>query len=486
MSRPPSARRAEPLGGRAKAMAGLGLLGVLILSVQIAGFHDLRHDDAYITFRYGQNLASGLGLVFNPGERIMGSTSPGQMLLAAVIYRLAGQEALPAIMSALGCVAWAAQAGAVFLMLGKILGWSASLFVSLCLAAGAAESAVWVALETNAVMALTLWALALGLGSRWVGAACLCALAGLMRPDAYLVALPLGVLCFREARRAVWRPVLALAALSAPWYVFATWYFGSPIPQSAVTKFQRVGLWRYAVHVAAHVPASVLPFAADTAVLCAAWALAMAGAAFVIKRDARFWTVAAYGLLHIAAYLYLRPFVEHAWHLYPVVVVFTVFVLSAIVGGAQLARPKLPRLVLGAASLGIIAVFGFRTGALALEHPRQYWLGARDAVYRQVAGYLLQHSDPSDIVASVEVGTIAYYSRRGMHDLGGLINPPGSVLGRSGGGITVSADAVPNLRWLVAEKALFQRLKVKGPGVVFQHGDFVVHLLDLRTEAPLS
>jgi hypothetical protein len=27
-------------------------------------------DDSYIIFRYAQNLANGLGLVFNPGQRV--------------------------------------------------------------------------------------------------------------------------------------------------------------------------------------------------------------------------------------------------------------------------------------------------------------------------------------------------------------------------------------------------------------------------------
>ena len=33
-------------------------------------------EDAFITFRYARNLASGQGLVYNPGEHVMGFTSP--------------------------------------------------------------------------------------------------------------------------------------------------------------------------------------------------------------------------------------------------------------------------------------------------------------------------------------------------------------------------------------------------------------------------
>jgi hypothetical protein len=44
-----------------------------LLVVQIFSFSGVRSDDAFISYRYGQNLATGVGLVFNPGERVLGS-----------------------------------------------------------------------------------------------------------------------------------------------------------------------------------------------------------------------------------------------------------------------------------------------------------------------------------------------------------------------------------------------------------------------------
>ncbi len=34
------------------------------------------HDDAYITFRYVENLFAGKGLVYNEGERVFGVSTP--------------------------------------------------------------------------------------------------------------------------------------------------------------------------------------------------------------------------------------------------------------------------------------------------------------------------------------------------------------------------------------------------------------------------
>jgi arabinofuranosyltransferase len=57
----------------------------------VAG-HAVGADDAYITYRYARNLAAGHGLVFNPGERAEGFSSP-LYVLAMTVPALAGLDA---------------------------------------------------------------------------------------------------------------------------------------------------------------------------------------------------------------------------------------------------------------------------------------------------------------------------------------------------------------------------------------------------------
>ena len=45
-------------------------------------------DDAFITFRYAQNLVDGLGPVYNVGERVEGYSSPLRMLGPATMIAL--------------------------------------------------------------------------------------------------------------------------------------------------------------------------------------------------------------------------------------------------------------------------------------------------------------------------------------------------------------------------------------------------------------
>src|SRR5262245_35309826 len=54
----------------------------------------LAAEDAYITFRYARNLALGNGLVYNPGEKVFGFTSPLWTLWSTLGLKLIDQPVL--------------------------------------------------------------------------------------------------------------------------------------------------------------------------------------------------------------------------------------------------------------------------------------------------------------------------------------------------------------------------------------------------------
>ena len=68
--------------------------GVLLVALYIALTLSTSFlcDDAFITFRYAQNLAGGHGPVFNQGERVEGYTSYLWMILMAAVIRLGGVQ----------------------------------------------------------------------------------------------------------------------------------------------------------------------------------------------------------------------------------------------------------------------------------------------------------------------------------------------------------------------------------------------------------
>ena len=59
-------------------------------------------DDSYITFRYARNLLNGEGFVYNPGERVQGTTTPLYTLLMTGLGAAAGGSEAPFPRLALG------------------------------------------------------------------------------------------------------------------------------------------------------------------------------------------------------------------------------------------------------------------------------------------------------------------------------------------------------------------------------------------------
>lgn len=441
------------------------LLAAAALALQIAGFHDLRFDDAFITYRYGENLARGEGLVFNPGERIMGSTSPLHAFASAAVYATVGKERLPTAMDVLGCIGWTAQAVAVFVLLRAPLGGLPALLVALAIAAGAAGSYEWVMLETNLAAAFALWAVVAAVGSRWTAAALLVATAGLTRPDAYLLALPLGLLALPAARaRRVrwWPPVAAFAAVTLPWLVFAWVYFGTVIPQSAMAKVARTPPGQYLHHLIAEPAKHLVVGLTAPPWVALAWLLAGAGAGALIARRHRLWVLPAWGVLHFAAYAVLRPFVDHRWHLYPLVLVVTLCGLAAVGAAARVDPRRVTRPLAVAALVALVGFAAARSMWWMRAQLDSGFFGGRHRAYLRTVDYLLAHGRPDrDLVAAVEVGTLAYYGGFRMFDLGGLISrPPADVA------------AWPRPDWFVLDPLYLYIVPGEKPVAVFPDREF--------------
>ncbi|MGB6423212.1 MAG: hypothetical protein WBF05_15365, partial [Anaerolineales bacterium] len=49
-------------------------------------YYDWAYDDPFITYRYAQNLANGLGFVYNQGSRVQSTTTPLFTIILAALY----------------------------------------------------------------------------------------------------------------------------------------------------------------------------------------------------------------------------------------------------------------------------------------------------------------------------------------------------------------------------------------------------------------
>src|SRR5687768_4498707 len=71
---------------RSTVAAAIAVIAVIAAGALHIAYLRFQYDDAYITYRYADHLARGLGLVFNAGERVEGySNFLWTVVLAAVI-----------------------------------------------------------------------------------------------------------------------------------------------------------------------------------------------------------------------------------------------------------------------------------------------------------------------------------------------------------------------------------------------------------------
>src|SRR5438067_3399175 len=123
-SRPALANDASsPLLDRVLWLAAATVLGALLilLGVEHYWLHDLKFDDAYIHFRYAENIAQGKGFVYNPGERVLGSGAIPWNLMLAVIAALVPAGTLPAAVSVLNYLALLACAALLLAALRELV-----------------------------------------------------------------------------------------------------------------------------------------------------------------------------------------------------------------------------------------------------------------------------------------------------------------------------------------------------------------------------
>jgi hypothetical protein len=438
-----------------------------VLSLQIAGFHGLRNDDAYITYRYGQNLATGHGLVFNPGQRVQGSTSPGAMLLSALAYFFFGVASTPTAMAVVGCLGWTLQAIAVYRLLSAALGRASAAAIALAVALGAAGAASFVPLETHLVAAAMLYAFALAREGRWIGAAIAAGVAALLRPDAWLGGMLVLGVCVWQLRSRALRPAAVFFAIALAWPLFATFYYGAALPQSAVAKFHQSPFLQYLLHELSLPGESLLRSATADGWTWLILALAVAGAIRLVRRDPALGLWVAYGTLHAAAYLVLLPPGMHTWHLYPWSLLATVCALAALVPVREAKSSVVARIRMVAIT-GSLAMIAWGFVRDWRSHESSYWSGQRDLVYRRIASFLRTDAPAGAWYASIEVGTISFFSQLPAYDLGGLVTRASDP---------ISAHPV---RYIVVDR-LYRRSETPSPPVFSaREGEFEAYVYAVK------
>ncbi len=395
------------------------VLAVLALLIRLT-VGPLTIDDAYITFRYSRNIATGLGFVYNPGEHVLGTTTPLYALLLAGWYAVDFHD-----LSRVALVLNAVADSATVLMLvyvGRLLGLPSPwplLAGGLFAIAPASVNFATAGMETSVFIALVFGAAIADASRRPSLAAFLAGLATLTRPEGLLMA---ALILGRHVLQLRWpplRPGLIFAATVLPWYTFAQLYFGLPWSQSVVAK---------AVSYDVGSLANVLSTARTVGIplLWALLTLPLVPAALRhLRKHGECWPLAAFAPLLIAGYTVVAfvPMRIFHWYFMPALPFALLGAGLALQRATAKLRAPLPLLVVLTVALSVL--FGLNLWRDARYSPLEP-LGVRpmrEEAFLAAVEFLRPRLGPETLVALPEFGAFGYATESRILDTVGLVSP---------------------------------------------------------------
>jgi hypothetical protein len=427
---------AAPSTRRLATVAGGVAVGIFALVIGIARA-PFSYDDAWITYRYAFNLASGGGFVYNPGERVLGTSAPGFAALIGVLA-LPAPEAVPAIGGAVSAAALCAIALAFFaygVRQGAPLAGvaAAMLFVVNPLALESFGG------EMLTQAALALWAVVLVTVDRPALATACAVAATVVRPDGAIVLVVSLAWQTWRGRAVPWRRVMAAAAALGIWLGGLWWYFGAPLPGTLAAKqAQRAsGVWGafgtgFALWLAALTPYDT-PFTVPRTHAGFATFLGLGGSGLLLLPWRReWWALAAWPLAACVAFRQMRlPF--YHWYAVPPAVLFALGAGLACDGAVRgvgavadrwrpAAAARRPvRLAAAMVLAAVVTWVAVRPLAAIAFETRAWFPGPGERAYIEIGQWLAARTPADASVGYIEVGLIGYHARRRMIDPFGLV-----------------------------------------------------------------
>ncbi|MCH8338084.1 MAG: hypothetical protein IH858_04435 [Chloroflexi bacterium] len=397
-------------------------------------------DDAYITFRYARNLLDGHGLVYNPGQAVLGTTTPlFTLLLSALGIPLGGSDASFPLIALIVSAAADAATTLLLIRLGSRLGSSG---------AGVATALIWAVhpwsvtfaiggMETSLFIALLSATFYLHLAGRPIMAAGAGGLALLTRPDALIFLAPIlvdwALVRLRRqgsSRGVAWREAAAFGAPVGSWIVFSSLSYGSPIPQSLFAKavaYQlpaSAGLVRLLQHYATPLMWHEILGSTWIAVgLILYPTLFVLGVLLAVRTTARAWPLFVYPWFYLLAYSIANPLLFR-WYLVPPM---PLYLLGIYLGVARFSRDLKHWLPLALFTLlGLVGTLSAWTArpdhGPTRPAPKMAFIEL-ELLYERAAQSLSDRLQAGGVLAAADIGTLGYFAPGEILDLLGLISP---------------------------------------------------------------
>ncbi len=418
-------------------------------------------DDAFIIYRYVDNLVAGRGLVYNEGQKVFGASTPLYVAALAKTKLFLRRASTPDLAVRLNFVCYLAFGVGLFLLLRCLLRQTglAALLASLFLVRDDMLRVSTGGMETfmfSALLVFSLWALTC---RRFTLAAILAGFSVVARIEGVLLC---GVVLVAWLMAGCKRPLPILAGLLAPglaWIVFGFAYFGTPVYHSIVAKSRPVYPlafgdavarifkeldWRILGNLAPW-PANGDPvkwhFSVSTVVFIliiglAVWGYVRTASGHDPKSPSRFrsWPSVILLGLFLLLYLVTNPLM-FPWYYPPIVVLFYI---AAVTGLSQLGKSQTqdsrPGTWSRIAPALLVLFFGVTflrqpVARVATGHALTDIGVATDPVRTRIVAYRdaaewLNHALPDGVpIVGPEVGSLGYYYKGPLVDACGLVSP---------------------------------------------------------------
>jgi hypothetical protein len=371
-------------------------------------------DDALITLRYAENLSQGKGFVYNENEKVLGTTTPFLALITALLLQLK----INGILAFFG-LNLIADLFTAFLLFRIFQNESPVIsIIPPVLFLFNPETVQWSlsGMETQISIAFIFGAIYFSSENRWNLAFVMAAFAVWTRIDGIAIAVALTAVYVFRYKRFPLLPVLLLIGILAPWILFATFYFGSPIPNSAIAKASLGGsdyfhafkeiLFRGFLHLHSF----GAPF----------FLLAVIGTWHIGRQKRELLVLPIWTWGYAFSYT-LAAGAMHPWYYAPFYAGYLALTWAGLVYLIQ--RIPLLQKAVVSASIGVIAILI----VLSLSYRRAERLQEMQAQLYGINGrvglWMKENSPPNAVFAVKDIGYTGYYSRRKMLDLAGLVSP---------------------------------------------------------------
>ncbi len=406
--------------------AGLIFVGAIAVRLVFHAVTGFAADDAFITFRYAENIAFGRGFVYNTGSPVLGTSSPLFTLVLsffALVKIGVVHGALLVSLAASGVTAALVYRFAERLRFGNLWVVPVLLYVLWPRLLPAETSGMETAFFTMLVMTALYYRLAL----KPYYALAAATLSAVTRPEGgFLLLLIMIDAIYRY--RYLWRRFVAIpAAIVIPWVAFATWYFGSPVPHSITAKLALYGA------AGAGTPLERVSYLLGLGQPYG-WLLVvmvLIGARWLRKTQAfggleLIWLAGMVGLYTFST---TKMFFWYPAPLYPLLLLFASAAVAAVFYRFNAVDERRNNLV---PVISLVVIVGL--GAVDIGNVRR-WRDQQERIdntHRAIAWHIRTRSQEWEEIAAEDIGYIGYYSQRRILDRDGLVSPEAVPYNRAG------------------------------------------------------